>query len=82
MASCAFRGVATSSAAAVAESEWLLTLHSDHVDAVRGHAKGDAALRGAARDLLLVAWGREPIGELEVFGDEAVVATFKAAAKL
>jgi uncharacterized protein (TIGR03083 family) len=65
-----------------AEGEWLLTLHADRVDVARGHAKGDAAIRGAARDLLLQVWGRDPIGELEVFGDEAVVATFRAAAKL
>lgn len=64
------------------ESEWLLTLHADHVDAAPGHAKGDAALRGSARDLLLMAWGREPIGAVEVFGDESIVATFTAAAKL
>jgi uncharacterized protein (TIGR03083 family) len=65
-----------------AESEWLLTLHDDHVDVERGHAKGDAAIRGSARDLLLMVWGREPIGAVEIFGDESVVATFTAAAKL
>jgi uncharacterized protein (TIGR03083 family) len=65
-----------------ADGEWTLTLHPDRVDVVRGHGKGDAAVRGAARDLLLQVWGRDPIGEVEVFGDEDVVATFRAAAKI
>lgn len=65
-----------------AESEWLLTLHDDHVDVERGHAKGDAAIRGSVRDLLLMVWGREPIGSVEILGDESVVATFTAAAKI
>jgi uncharacterized protein (TIGR03083 family) len=65
-----------------AEGEWLLTFHPDRVEATWGHAKGDAAIRGTARDLLLQVWGRDPIGEIEVFGDETVVATFRAAAKL
>jgi uncharacterized protein (TIGR03083 family) len=64
------------------ESEWLLTFHADRVDAVPGHAKGDAAIRGTARDLLLQVWGRDALGELETFGDEAVIATFRAAAKI
>jgi uncharacterized protein (TIGR03083 family) len=65
-----------------AEGEWLLTLHDDRVDVVRGHAKGDAALRAAARDLLLEVWGREPLGHVEQFGDESVIATFRAAARI
>ncbi|HEX4906461.1 MAG TPA: maleylpyruvate isomerase family mycothiol-dependent enzyme [Acidimicrobiales bacterium] len=65
-----------------ADAEWLLTLHADRVDVARGHAKGDAAVRGTARDLLLLVWGREPLGPVEVFGDESVVATFRAAAKI
>jgi uncharacterized protein (TIGR03083 family) len=65
-----------------AEGEWNLTLHADRVEVARGHGKGDAALRGAARDLLLQVWGRDPIGEVEVFGDESVVARFRAATKL
>ena len=65
-----------------ADAEWLLTLHADRVDVARGHAKGDAAIRATARDLQLMAWGREPLGEIETFGDEDVVATFRAAAKI
>jgi uncharacterized protein (TIGR03083 family) len=65
-----------------ADGEWLLTLQPDRVDVTRGHAKGDAAIRGSARDLLFEMWGREPIGDVEVFGDDAVVATFRAAARI
>ena len=65
-----------------ADSEWLVTLHAERVDAVRGHAKGDAALRGAARDLLLMVWGRDPLGAVEHLGDDSVIATFRAAAKI
>jgi len=65
-----------------AECEWLVTLHATRVDAVRGHAKGDAALRGRARDLLLMVWGRDPLDEVEHLGDERTIATFTAAAKV
>jgi uncharacterized protein (TIGR03083 family) len=65
-----------------ADSEWLVTLHAERVDAARGHAKGDAALRGAARDLLLLVWGRDPLGPVEHLGDASVIATFTAAAKI
>lgn len=65
-----------------AEGEWNLTLRADRIDVARGHGKGDAAIRGTARDLLLQVWGRDPIGELEVFGEQAVVALFRTAAKI
>ena len=65
------------------ESEWLLTLLLDRVDVERGHSgAADAELRGAARDLLLMTWGREPIGVVERRGDPSVIATFVAAALL
>lgn len=65
-----------------ADGEWLLTMHADHVDVERGHAKGDAAVRGPAGDLLLFAWGRDPSPAIETFGDPAVVAAYTAAARL
>jgi uncharacterized protein (TIGR03083 family) len=65
-----------------AEGEWLLTLHDERVDVARGHAKGDAAVRGAALDLLLLVWGRDPVGEIEQFGDPSVVDRFRASAKI
>jgi uncharacterized protein (TIGR03083 family) len=41
-----------------------------------GHAKGDAALRGAASDLLLVLWRRAPLDAVTVFGDELLARAF------
>jgi uncharacterized protein (TIGR03083 family) len=37
----------------------------------REHAKGDAAIRGPAADLLLVLWRRLPLDAVEVIGDRA-----------
>jgi uncharacterized protein (TIGR03083 family) len=62
-----------------AECEWLLTMRPEGIDATPGHAKGDAAIRAGALDLLLMSWGREPLGAIEVFGDEEVVRRFRAA---
>ena len=64
------------------DGEWLVTLHDDHATVARGHAKGDAAVRGTASDLLLFVWGREPIGGLEHFGDRRATDLLFAAAKL
>jgi uncharacterized protein (TIGR03083 family) len=64
-----------------AACEWLITLHPERIDSERGHAKGDAALRGAARDLLLMVWGRDPLEAVEHLGDESVIATFTTATK-
>lgn len=50
------------------EGEWLVT--ADGV--TREHAKGDAAVRGPASDLLLALWRRRPLEGLEVLGDVAV----------
>ena len=38
----------------------------------REHAKGDAAIRGPANDLLLVLWRRLPLDAVEVIGDREV----------
>lgn len=49
--------------------EWVV--HGDgRVEAV--HAKGDAALRGTASDLLLALYTRIPLDTLEILGDPAV----------
>lgn len=53
--------------------EWTATFTPEGVTWERGHAKGDAAVRGPASDLLLLLWNRIPAGRLEVFGDTAVV---------
>jgi uncharacterized protein (TIGR03083 family) len=54
------------------EGEWLLTMHPDRVEFSREHAKGDAAARGTASDLLLFVWGRIPPERLACFGDTAL----------
>jgi uncharacterized protein (TIGR03083 family) len=52
-----------------AEGEWLIHFEHGDVVAETGHAKGDAAVRGPAADLLLWLWGRRPLDGLEVHGD-------------
>ena len=49
--------------------EWLLTLTAEGCEVERIHAKGDAALRGAASDLLLAVWHRTPLADIDVVGD-------------
>jgi uncharacterized protein (TIGR03083 family) len=53
--------------------EWLIAMNADGLEIRREHAKGDLALRGAVSDLELLLYGRPPIGEIERFGDEAVL---------
>ncbi len=48
--------------------EWLVR---DDGTVTREHAKGDAAIRGTASDLLLVLWRRLPLDAVEVIGDRA-----------
>lgn len=59
--------------------EWTVREGDDGRQVVtREHAKGDAALRGAASDLLLALWRRKGLASLEVVGDAAVAARFVA----
>ncbi len=53
--------------------EWTATFTPEGVTWERGHAKGDAAVRGPASDLLPLLWNRIPASRLEVFGDAAVL---------
>ena len=53
--------------------EWTLTRTPDGLRWAEGHARGDAALRAAAADLLLVLTGRRPVDGLDVRGDRAVL---------
>ena len=58
--------------------EWLV----GHLDAwgatfTREHAKGDAAIRGTAEDLLLWLWRRDA-GPVEILGDTGVAERFRA----
>jgi uncharacterized protein (TIGR03083 family) len=52
-----------------ADGEWLIRFDPGEVVVEPGHAKGDAAVRGPAADLLLWLWGRRPLDGLDVFGD-------------
>lgn len=60
-----------------ADGEWLVSepAAGGRLEVRREHAKGDAAVRGTASDLMLLVWGRLPLdapGRFEVFGDAAV----------
>lgn len=61
------------------EGEWLLLGSDDGVTVTREHAKGDAAARGSASDLMLFVWGRVPASQVEVFGDGDLLNRFTAA---
>ncbi len=52
-----------------ADGEWLIRFEEGDVVVETGHAKGDAAVRGPAGQLLLWLWGRQPLDGFEVFGD-------------
>jgi uncharacterized protein (TIGR03083 family) len=52
-----------------AEGEWLVRFDDGAVVVESGHAKGDAAVRAPAGELLLWLWGRRPLDGLDVFGD-------------
>ena len=53
--------------------EWTISFPPEGPACERGHAKGDAAVRGSASDLLLLLWNRVPRSRLEIFGDAAVL---------
>jgi hypothetical protein len=62
------------------DGEWLVRLTEAGIGFEHGHAKGDAALRGTAGDLLLWAWNRVPVDDrFEVFGDDALLGTWRQA---
>ncbi|MCB0995334.1 MAG: maleylpyruvate isomerase family mycothiol-dependent enzyme [Acidimicrobiales bacterium] len=61
------------------EGEWLLRGVGDGFEVTEEHAKGDAAVRGKAVQLLLFLWGRGRDG-CEVFGDETVADAWAALA--
>jgi uncharacterized protein (TIGR03083 family) len=57
------------------DGEWTLRTDDGVLRVERGHAKGDAAVRGPASSLLLLLWRRVPPGSAgtEVLGDGAVL---------
>ena len=59
--------------------EWTVRPTADGaVEVTREHAKGDAAIRGAANDILLVLWRRRPLSTVDVVGDADVATRFVA----
>jgi uncharacterized protein (TIGR03083 family) len=54
------------------DGEWLARFEPDGAVVTHEHAKGDAAARGTASDLLLLMWGRVPAERLEIFGDASL----------
>jgi uncharacterized protein (TIGR03083 family) len=59
------------------EGEWVLPLAAGETPKPRrGHERGDAAIRGSGSDLLLFMWRRKQPSDLEILGDEALVASF------
>ena len=64
--------------------EWLVVPEGEGFALTREHAKGDAAIRGAAADVLLALWGRRGVAaalggaDLDVVGDESVASAWLA----
>jgi len=61
------------------DGEWMLRGDGDRVVVTEEHAKGDAAVRGSAEDLLLWIWGRSSEG-VEILGDTEVADVWQALA--
>jgi uncharacterized protein (TIGR03083 family) len=50
------------------DGEWLIRFDEGELSVQVGHAKGDAAVRGPAGELLLWLWGRRTLDGLDVLG--------------
>ena len=59
--------------------EWLVRGVGGAIEWRHGHGKGDAAVRGPARELLLTAYRRRPPDAVQVLGDERVWRTWLGA---
>ena len=62
--------------------EWIIRFAPGGTEIERGHAKGDGAIRGAAGDLLILLWGREPAGPVETVGDASLVGMWRSGIRL
>jgi uncharacterized protein (TIGR03083 family) len=67
-----------------AAGEWVLRFAGGGVEVTREHAKGEAALRGPASELLLVLYGRlaPGAGAAELLGDPQVLRLWTATARI
>jgi uncharacterized protein (TIGR03083 family) len=57
------------------EGEWSVDLRDGTL--TKSHGKADAAVRGPAGDLYLLLWNRIPASDLEVFGEEGILADWQ-----
>lgn len=57
-------------------AEWLITFAPEGVVVERAHGRGDLALRGAVGDLEMLLYQRPTMGEVQRFGDDAVLDVF------
>lgn len=55
------------------DGEWLITMPPEGYTWSRGHSKGDIAVRGPIKDLLLMAYGRRSPDALTIFGDRPLL---------
>lgn len=55
------------------DDEWTIMIGPDSLSVTREHAKGDLAIRAAVSDLELTLYDRPTVGEVQRFGDEAVL---------
>jgi uncharacterized protein (TIGR03083 family) len=65
-----------------APGEWLATIGDGGLVVERSHAKGDAAARAPASDLVLLLWRRRGPDDVEVIGDREVLERFLRRADL
>jgi uncharacterized protein (TIGR03083 family) len=64
------------------DGEWVVRAGDGACQVKRTHAKGDAAVRATASDLLLLLWRRRSPDQLEVHGDREALARFLARSDL
>src|SRR4051794_38640111 len=57
-------------------SEWFVDIGAEGLRVTREHAKGELALRGSVSDLEMLLYQRPTVGEVQRFGDDAVLAAF------
>jgi uncharacterized protein (TIGR03083 family) len=63
-----------------APGEWLVKFGAGAPEVTREHAKGDAAMRGAAANLDLALWDRVSLERIEIIGDITAVDRLRAIA--
>lgn len=58
--------------------EWLVRCEGADCAVTREHAKGDAAVRGLASDVLLFLWNRGPLDSVQTFGEDSVIEAWRS----